>query len=686
MQSESAGRWKVERLAEERVDDTAVTGDGDVSTGMGVDEAPHGSSNASVEPRRRLAAREDLDVGIARPVRRSEARDVLVERHPVDFGSRIVLTEVGPSLDVREADRRRDDFGGLHGASEVTGDQHVRVEFLALAETLRQLLGLPTTEIAQPGAGSVPADDALHGHVGFAMPDQRDPRRFGVSCHGRIVRRAIGSPQACAQEATNPADEMNVTDLLDAEQNARPAPPAGPNGLMGDLAFDDAVVSDLPIAASALPPLPPPTMNTLAQPILTPQPSIPPAPALAPVPTLSLTPVPTLAPAPAPAVDSPVDAASGSPTDAAPDQSADAAVPDSARGESSPSLVTGPAAILSADPAFAPLDQTAPALPSAPAVKAAPAPTTAPLTLEDLFGQQPANGSAKKKKQGSLVGRSLRRLAILGVLAAGGYAAYEYGPGLYEQYVESDSSAVDPSETAPTETDAPLAFPNATPTAAPIRTAEFILEGLPGAPDMTYRVTTDFETNVSQVDVTRPSGPDLQILTYGESALIRNVDADQWYQLERGRFPLDDRLERADWVRQLDELLPTTIRSSVTIDDAGETTVSGVPTRRLSLSLDVALLGGTVPADSAPPVDPTAPVPAPEASADSATGPVTSLATSIEVWVDAEGLVRKVSGVPQLGAETITVVRTDGAAWVPNYPAPEFVQPLTAATLVELGI
>jgi hypothetical protein len=45
-----------------------------------------------------------------------------------------------------------------------------------------------------------------------------------------------------------------------------------------------------------------------------------------------------------------------------------------------------------------------------------------------------------------------------------------------------------------------------------------------------------------------------------------------------------------------------------------------------------------------------------------------------------------VSGIPQLGAETITVVRTDGAAWVPNYPAPEFVQPLTAATLVEFGI
>jgi hypothetical protein len=345
-------------------------------------------------------------------------------------------------------------------------------------------------------------------------------------------------------------------------------------------------------------------------------------------------------------------------------------------------------------------------LPSATAVKPAPPPAAStPLTLEDLLGQQqPANGRAKKQ-QGSGVGRALRRLLILGVLAAGGYAAYQHGPGLYEQYVEGEPSEVQPSGAEPSETDAPLAFPNATPAAAPIRTAEFILEGLPGAPDMTYQVTTDFETNVSQVDVTRPSGPDLQILTYGDAALIRRVDDDQWYQLERGQFPLDDRLDRADWVRQLDELLPTSIRSSITIDDAGETTVSGVPTRRLSLSLDVALLGGrsaavdgaapadpTIPADVAPPADPAAPVPVPAPApipavpADPAADPVTSLVTSIEVWVDAQGLVRKVSGVPQLGAETITVVRTDGAAWVPNYPSPEFVQPLTAATLVELGI
>jgi hypothetical protein len=45
-----------------------------------------------------------------------------------------------------------------------------------------------------------------------------------------------------------------------------------------------------------------------------------------------------------------------------------------------------------------------------------------------------------------------------------------------------------------------------------------------------------------------------------------------------------------------------------------------------------------------------------------------------------------VSGAPQLGADTITVVSTNSAAWVPAYPAPEIVQPLTASALVLLGI
>ena len=204
--------------------------------------------------------------------------------------------------------------------------------------------------------------------------------------------------------------------------------------------------------------------------------------------------------------------------------------------------MTGPAAVLSADPTFAPLDQSVPALPAATAVAPAntaaaavpPGPAT-PLSIDDLLGQQPSGH--KPPKHGSAIGRFFKRLVILAMLVGAGYAAYTYGPGLYEEYTssETDPTAVD----APDEVDAPLAFPSATPAPTPVRTAEFILEGLPGAPAMSYQVTTDFETNVSQVDVSRANGPDLQILTYGEAALIRKVDDDQWHQLERGEVSLE---------------------------------------------------------------------------------------------------------------------------------------------------
>lgn len=486
-----------------------------------------------------------------------------------------------------------------------------------------------------------------------------------------------------------------MTDLIDADHRTASATATGHPLPLDQVGSDDTPTTEIPViapGAPAAPPaatLPPPTMTARATPLLPPPPAVAGTSATVAQAPSATADAPPSDPAPPPPVTPPEPAQPPAPANAPP-------------AEPGPALVTGPAAILSADPAYAPLDQSVPALPPATAVAptntAAAAKTTGPanpLTLEELLGQQP--NAQKPLKHGSAAGRFFKRLILLAMLAGAGYAAYTYGPGLYEEYTGADteSTAID----APDEVDAPLAFPTATPAPTPIRTAEFILEGLPGAPEMSYQVTTDFETNVSQVDITRPNGPDLQILTYGEAALIRKAGEDQWYQLERGRFPLDDRLERADWVRQLDELLPTAIRSSVTIDDAGETTVSGVPTRRLSLTLDVSLLGGPqapTPADpAAPPVAPPADAAAPPADAaappvDPATPPAaagtTSLTTNIQVWVDAEGLVRKVSGVPELGAETITVVRTDGNAWVPDYPAPEFVQPLTAATLVELGI
>lgn len=387
-------------------------------------------------------------------------------------------------------------------------------------------------------------------------------------------------------------------------------------------------------------------------------------------------------------------------------------------------IVTGPASILSADTAFAPLEASMPALP---AVAAAPPRNTAvsampgekaPLTLEDLLGGG-ANPNKKptKKKQGGGAKRAFGRLVLVGALAAGGYFGYQHGPELYEQYFGDSAAEV-------VETEAPKSFPNAIAAPATIRTAVFVLAGLPGSPDTTYRVTTDFETNVSQVDITRAAGPDLQILTYGNAAMIREAEGVEWYQLERGQFPLDDRLERSDWVRLLDELIPLEVRSAVTINHATESTIEGVNTRHLKISLDSALLGN--PADqpdavdsfAADAVDPSA-VPAPldptatpipvDASVDPVVAPPAAVppldpvlgatpqpstdatntvdtATNIEIWVDAQGLVRQVSGAPQLGADTITVVSTNSAAWVPAYPAPELVQPLTASALVRLGI
>jgi hypothetical protein len=349
-------------------------------------------------------------------------------------------------------------------------------------------------------------------------------------------------------------------------------------------------------------------------------------------------------------------------------------------------MVTGPSALFSTDAALMPAEHAAPTIPMAAPV--APSPATARSTatafdMDDFLGTQAVTRKAPAKPRG----RWLVRLMMVGVLGAGGWAAYQYGPDLYDQYVAGSE------ESAPPETTAPLAFPNVLTTApVPIRTAEFVLTGLPETPGAAYRVTTDFETNVSQVDITRDTGPDLQILTYGEDAMIRRADGVQWYLLDRGQFPLDGRLERSDWVRRIDELLPSNVRDQAIIDGSTESTISGVPTRHLSITVDPALLDaratGDVPiptesatAGSADAETVTSATPEPASSSVPATGII-----EIEVWIDAGGLVRQVTGAPQLGAETITVMRTSADAWIPKYPTPEEIAPLTATALVDLGI
>jgi hypothetical protein len=366
----------------------------------------------------------------------------------------------------------------------------------------------------------------------------------------------------------------------------------------------------------------------------------------------------------------------------------------------SPVLLSGPAAVLSLDPSLMPLPHSLPALP---AVAATPIQNTAaaalgaagksPLSLDGFDFSTPQTSRTKPGQQGGLK-RTISRLVLLGILGAGGYFGYTKGPALYDQYIRKTA------DSAAGEADAPQTFPTAPVVPLQIRTAEFTLAGLNGSPDTEYSVTIDFETNVSRVVVTRDQGPNLEVLTFGDAAVVRQAGATQWYQVQRGAFPLDDRLERADWVRTLDELLPLQSRSGVVIDRATESEIAGIPARHLQLSIDPALL--PMPEIPLPTIDPATGLPVAESLAVTPAAPLgvdglpvvpanpaTAAAAApvqIEIWVDANGLVRQITGAPQLGAEKITVVSTTDQAYVPPFPPQEQVLPLTASVLVELGM
>ena len=136
--------------------------------------------------------------------------------------------------------------------------------------------------------------------------------------------------------------------------------------------------------------------------------------------------------------------------------------------------------------------------------------------------------------------------------------------------------------------------------------------------------------------------------------------------------------------------------------------------RRLRVSIDPALLGGPeIATDSfdSPPIllAPTRaaqdagaldaePQPAVAATTDQATPPLptpppptpvtptTGTSVSLELWIDARGLIRQLASPDVLGDETLTVTAVSPDEWVPAFPLEEQVQPLTASALVDLGL
>lgn len=304
----------------------------------------------------------------------------------------------------------------------------------------------------------------------------------------------------------------------------------------------------------------------------------------------------------------------------------------------------------------------------------------APASEPVAMFSPPVVASTRKSSHGGGARRGISWLLLLSVLGGLGYAGVTYGPDLVDSARGADGSD------GPA---APLVYP--VPTALPdiVRTATFTVsqpDAFGGTED--YEVTADFESGVAQVMIPRADSADLEILSVWDQAFIRSADDTVWYSLPRGEFPVDFTIgRRSRWIRTLDELLPPATRTFTTIDEATDSFVDTLPTRRLVVSADAMRLLDAQTAAAIPTTDgsPQPPAPLPpgitvQAGVDDAEG------LTMEIWIDESGIVRKSVMPEQLGGETITVGSVSADAFEPSFPTPDMVQPLTAQALFRLGI
>lgn len=337
-----------------------------------------------------------------------------------------------------------------------------------------------------------------------------------------------------------------------------------------------------------------------------------------------------------------------------------------------------------------------------------PAPNPFVISLDSQFD------APKSPKPNVKKGRAKRFFGFLLLLALVGGAvgaSVVYGPELM---------TLAKGETS--EPTAPLAFPEATAVVPVVRTATFTVENQTASDtSLSYAVTTDFETGISQIIIDREDQTQLEILTIFDSAVIRRTDEEVWYRLDRGDLPVDRDLGRKRWVRSLDELFPPGIRGFATIDDASEAILEEESMRHLVVSIDpdrfvieapvnptpvdIAVDPAVEPPDPAAPTEPGAPLPAPDVASDLETPVVAPAAppalppgfvvddtvapdevVTIELWVDDSGTIRRLVLPAALGGETVTVASTSPDAWQPQFPSEDIVEPFTASALIHLSL
>ncbi len=168
-------------------------------------------------------------------------------------------------------------------------------------------------------------------------------------------------------------------------------------------------------------------------------------------------------------------------------------------------------------------------------------------------------------------------------------------------------------------------------------------------------------------------------------------------------FPFVGGPERQRWLRTVDEYFPAAMRSFITIDGASEAEIGTVMTRHLVVTVDVAGLAASAPADVVDPLTglvvpppPPAPgqfvVPTPpvagsgEPTEPAALEPVTHEPVTIEMWVDDNGMIRKLVEPASMGGTTVTVTDLLESAYTPVFPVPEVVTPMAAEQLVDFAL
>lgn len=309
---------------------------------------------------------------------------------------------------------------------------------------------------------------------------------------------------------------------------------------------------------------------------------------------------------------------------------------------------------------------------------AAPAPAS-PFEFSSLATpNHPTPGHARSAPRKGGGRRTLSWLLLLAVVGGGVYAGITYGPDLLDRAQ---------GETAADEPDAPLAFPPVNPGATPPRTATFTVERFSDAGAIvSYEMTHDFETGVSLVLIDRTTSSDLELLAVFDTANVRQVDQETWWSMPRGDFPLVGAPERQRWLRTIDEYFPAAMRPFITIDHASEAIVGTEPMRHLVVTVDAAQIARLA-------TDPITGQPIPPASVAEFALPPSMAATpegleplTVEVWVDANGMIRKLVEPAEFGNAAVTVTSLSPDAFSPTFPAPEVVTPLTAGQLIDLAL